>query len=97
MIGLLVVIGAFLVLLLTSLFKHVNWSSKVKNLLAMVISLIVGLGSALLNAGSIDALADNPGGIVGVVGVIYLASQVVYEFILKGSRAEDFLAEKELV
>lgn len=96
-VGLVVVIGAFLVLLLTSLVKNVEWSSKTKNLLTMAVSLVVGLGAALLEAGSVDALAASPGGVMGVVSAIYLSSQVVYKFVMDGSRVEEFLSEKKVV
>ena len=95
--SLLIVAGAFAVLLLTSLIKNVNWSAKAKHVLTMTVSLFVGLGTAMIQTGGVEQLADNPDGVIGVIGVIYLSSQVVFQFIMKGSKAESFLAEKDLV
>lgn len=89
-LGLAVVVAAFLVLILTSVIKHVNWSGKVKSLISMILSLGIGGLTAVVEAGGIEDLSA--GGVMGVVGTVYLASQVVYRFILEGSKAEDFLA-----
>lgn len=91
-LGLAVVVSAFAVLILTSVIKHVNWSSKIKSLISMGLSLGVGGLTAIVEAGGIDQLSA--GGVMGVVGAIYLASQGFYRFILEGSKAEDFLAKE---
>lgn len=78
----LVVFGlAVLVTLLTSLFKHVEWSAQTKNVLATVLAVVaaavsvwVGSGGEFNDAGDVFQLAVS----------IYGVSQLVYHFILSG-------------
>lgn len=72
---------AVLVTLLTSLFKTINLSSKVKSLIAVVLSVVTGGVTVWVSQGG-DFTTSN---VVESVALIYSASQIIYDFILKGT------------
>lgn len=85
---------AVVVTLLTSLFKHVDWSAKTKNLLATVLSVLgaavtvwLGEGRELANAGDVAQLAVT----------VYGGSQLLYNFLMRGTHIEEKIAEVEVL
>lgn len=87
MIGVLVFGVAVLVVLATSLFKNVTMSDRVKNAIAVVLSVIAGVIVDLSTHGfdfGTYAYQD----VLGTVLVIYGSAQAIYQFILKGTEAD---------
>lgn len=80
-IGLVVFVLAIVVTLLTSLFKTVDLSSKWKSLIAVVLSVVAGGVTVWVTEGG-DFSTVN---VVEAVALVYAASQVIYDFILKGT------------
>ena len=78
---------AILVVLLTSVFKTVDVPSKVKSLIAVVLSVVAGAVAVWAAQGG-DFTATN---VVQAVGLVYAASQVIYDFILKGTSLDQSL------
>lgn len=72
---------AVVVTLLTSLFKTINLSSKWKSLIAVVLSVVAG-GVTVWVANGGDFTTTN---VVQAVALVYAASQVIYDFVLKGT------------
>ena len=79
------------VTLLTSLFKTVNLSNKQKNLIATGLSLVAGTASVLLSGKSLST-SD----IASTAVAIYGASQIAYQFILKGTSLNKVLTNANL-
>ncbi len=88
---------AFLVVLLTSLFKHVNWSTQVKNLVAVVLS-TVAAGFTILFGKDVDLSPEN---LFELALGIYGLSQLIYNFLMSGnaplSDFEERLADTEVL
>lgn len=85
---------AVAVVLLTSLIKNVGWDGKKKNLVATVLSVagaavfvLVGPDRSLNDAGDFFALATSA----------YGSSQLLYNFILRGTSVEEKLAETKVL
>lgn len=76
----LVVVSALLVVFGTSVIKNVEWSDKVKNLIAVGLSLLAGT-VGVYAAGGFNNATD----VLQTATVIYGAAQLVYQFIFKGS------------
>lgn len=72
---------AVVVTLLTSLFKTINLSSKWKSAIAVVLSVIAGGVTVWVSQGG-DFTTSN---VVECVALVYAASQIIYDFILKGT------------
>lgn len=71
------------VTVLTSLFKTVKLSSKQKNLIATGLSLVAGVATVWL--GGVDLTVGN----IASTGIaIYGASQIAYQFILRGTQLD---------
>lgn len=80
-IGLLVFVLAVAVTLLTSLFKTVKLSAKWKSLIAVVLSVVAGAVTVwAANGGDFSSV-----NVIEAVALVYAASQVIYNFILKGT------------
>ena len=87
MIGVLVFATAVLVVLATSLFKNVTMSDRVKNAIAVVLSVVAGVVVDLSTHGfdfGTYAYQD----VLGTVLVIYGSAQALYQFILKGTTVD---------
>lgn len=85
-LGVAVLFGlAVLVVLATSLFKHVEWSHRTKALLATVLS-VVAAAAATAAAGVFD-----PANLVEASVALYGVSQAFYHLIFHGTVAEDRL------
>ena len=76
----------------TSLFSKVDWSAKLKNMIAVVLSVVGGSLAvvaendwSLENFASVDLLA--------LVTVVYGLSQAVYQFITRGTPLDNRLKE----
>ena len=96
MTGLIVLIVAVLVVLATSLFKNVNMSDKVKNLIATVLSVVGGVVTVLGTNGW-DFTGFDGGDVLGTVLIVYGASQLIYNFILKGTQVEAKLEDTKVL
>lgn len=78
----LVVFGlAVVVTLLTSLFKTIDLDSRWKSVIAVVLSVVAGAVTVWVAQGG-DFSTYN---VVESVALVYAASQVIYDFILKGT------------
>lgn len=78
------------VVLLTSLIKNTGWNHKAKNAIATVLS-VVGAGViVLVNPG--NSLSDG-GDFMALATSAYGSSQLIYNFILRGTGVEEKLAE----
>lgn len=76
--------------LLTSLFKNVNWNPKSKNLLAVVFSTLGAAIAVLISKGGVDALLTTD--LLESIVLVYGGSQGIFNFILKGTAVENALA-----
>lgn len=89
-----VLVAALGVVLGTSLLKNAEFSSKVKNLIALVLS---GVATVVVVwfTGGVDAAAavKDPAAFAGLVGLIYGVSQLLYNFILTGTGLETALTK----
>jgi threonine/homoserine efflux transporter RhtA len=74
------------VVLVTSILKTVDMSTKTKQVIAIVTSVLAGL-VGLLVTGKLDNTKD----IAGAATAIYAASQVIYHFIISGTSLNDAL------
>ena len=86
-VGLVVFVLAVVVVLATSLFKTINLSSKVKALIAVVLSVVAGSVTVWVSQGG-DFTTTN---VVQSVALVYAASQVMYDFIFKGTKIDNVL------
>ena len=91
-IGLIVLLVSGGVVLLTSLFKNVNWSDRVKNILALGLSAVAGVVTDLASK-NWDLAAYANLDILTTVLVIYGAAQLIYNFIMKGTAVEATLSQ----
>lgn len=80
-----------LTVLLTSLFKQIEWSTRAKSILSIVISTIGGTLTFVLTKGNWDNLLTAD--LFQTVITVYGGSQVFYNLILKGTLPEQKLAE----
>ncbi len=88
--GWLVLGFVVLTVLLTSLFKNVNWSPRKKNVLAVVFSVVGAAITVILTQGGVDALLTKD--LLESVILVYGGSQAFYQFILNGTKVENSLA-----
>ena len=95
MIGAIVLAVVVAIVFATSLIKNVGMSDKIKNLIAVVLSTIAGV-LIDLNAHAFDFSQYAAADIVGTVLTIYGGSQIIYQFILKGTALEAKLEEVAL-
>jgi hypothetical protein len=82
---------SLLVTVLTSLFKAVSFTTKQKNLIATVLSVVAGFGAIVAEGAdfTLQSLAIN-------AVAIYGASQIAYHYILSGTKLEGKLASTTL-
>lgn len=78
--------AAVLVVLATSLFKHVDWGQKVKAIVATVVA-VVAAGIATWAAGDFNAQSLWEASLA-----MFGLSQGFYQLIFKGTKPEDALA-----
>lgn len=78
---------AVAVVLLTSLFKTINLDSKWKSLIAVVLSVAGGAVTVWVAQGG-DFTTTN---VVQSVSMVYAGSQVLYDFIFKGTGLDQVL------
>lgn len=88
--GLIVFVVAVLVVLGTSLIKSVDMSDKVKNAIAVVLSVIGGIVTDL-STRAFDFSTYQGLDILGTVLVIYGASQLIYKFIMEDTTVDQKL------
>jgi len=89
-----VAILAIAVVLLTSLIKNVGWNSKAKNAVATVLS-VAGAGIFVLL--SPDRSLNDSGDFFALATSAYGSSQLLYNFILRGTTVEEKLAETKVL
>lgn len=82
---------SLVVTLLTSLFKSVNLTSKQKNLIATGLSVVAGTVSVVSSGVELTA-----GNLASTAVAIYGASQIAYQFILKGTNLNKTLTDVKL-
>lgn len=82
---------SFAVAVLTSLFKTVSLSTKQKQLIATGLSLIAGTATVII--GGVDLSAGN---ITPTAVAIYGASQIAYQFVLKGTKLDTVITNTNL-
>jgi len=87
MVGWLIFGLSVAVVLLTSVFKTINLSTKVKALISVVLSVAAAAVTVWVAQGG-DFSTVN---IVEAVGLIYATSQLIYNFILKGTSLDQTL------
>lgn len=90
--GIIVLVAAVLVVLATSIFKNVNWSDKVKNLVATVLSVVAAV-IGLLGGNGWDVSAFGGADVLETALLVYGASQLIYKFIFNGTRFNEVLEE----
>jgi len=96
MTGLIVLVVAVAVVLATSLFKNVDMSDKVKNLIATILSVVGGVVTVLgTNDWSFSGF--DGGDVLGTVLIVYGAAQLIYNFILKGTQVDAKLEETRVL
>ncbi len=88
----LIIAAAFLVVLGTSLIKFGSLSEKVKNLIAIVLSVVVG-GAVWLATGGFDTASNvtDAQGVFAIVAAVYGLSQVIYHYLLDGTGLDNKL------
>ena len=96
MTGLIVLGVAVLVVLATSLFKNVDMSSRAKNVIATVLSVVGGV-LTVVGTNGWDFSGFSGGDVLGTVLIVYGAAQAIYQFILKGTQVDASLEEKKVV
>jgi hypothetical protein len=96
MTGLIVLVVSVLVVLATSLFKNVDMSSRVKNVIATVLSVIGGV-LTVVGTNGWDFSGFDGGDVLGTVLIVYGAAQAIYQFILKGTQVDAQLEETKVV
>lgn len=94
MLALISVGIAFAVVLFTSLLKNVNWNPKGKLVIATVLSVLGGV-IAVVATGGWAAFAALP--LFESVSMVFTASQLLYRFILDGTKLEAKLAETQVL
>lgn len=82
---------SFAVTILTSLFKANTFSAKQKNLIATGLSVVAGAATILLNGADFSA-----GNVTATAVAIYGASQIAYQFILKGTAIDTLVTNTNL-
>jgi hypothetical protein len=85
--GIIIFIASLVVIVATSLIKTVRMSTKQKSTVAVATSAVAGLATAWINSGGDLAGGDALQSAVLVFG----ASQAIYNFILKGTPADEIL------
>ena len=78
--GLMILITAVVVVIATSLLKSVNFSTKTKSLIAVIVSTIAGGVAAFIESGGWEAFND--AGLIGTVLMVYGLATAIYQFIL---------------
>ena len=82
---------AFVVSVLTSLFKNKGWSDKEKTAIATGLSILGGIATVGVDSGDWSA-ANLAGNAVAIFG----ASQIVYRYILSGTKLDKALTDLRL-
>lgn len=89
MLAALIVAFVIAVNLLTSLIKNVNWNWRGKAALATLLSVVGGVLALYLTGG---LAAFTAASLVQTVMTVYGSSQIIYQFIMRGSPVEEKLA-----
>lgn len=89
MLAVLVIIAVILVVLLTSLIKNVEWNFKSKAAVATVLSVLTAI-LALFMTGGLAAFTSVA--LFQTFTTVYASSQIIYQFIMKGTAIETKLA-----
>lgn len=84
MTGIIVIVVAVLVVLLTALLRNVEWSGRVTTVLATVLSVVGGVVTAFA-ANGWDVSQFGGADVLSTALAIYGSSQLLYNLILKGT------------
>lgn len=94
MLPIISIIIGFAVVLFASLLKNTNWNPKGKLAIATVLSVIGGV-IAVVSTGGWAAFAALP--LFQSVSMVFTASQLLYKFVLDGTKLEATLAETKVL
>lgn len=94
MLPIISIIIGFAVVLFASLLKNTNWNPKGKLAIATVLSVIGGV-IAVVSTGGGAAFAALP--LFQSVSMVFTASQLLYKFVLDGTKLEATLAETKVL
>lgn len=94
MLSLISVGVGILIVFLTSLLKNTNWNPKGKLAIATVLS-VIGGAIAVITTGGWAAFAALP--LFEAISMVFTASQLLYKFILDGTKIETTLAETKVL
>lgn len=94
MLSLISVGVGILIVFLTSLLKNTNWNPKGKLAIATVLS-VIGGAVAVITTGGWAAFAALP--LFSSISMVFTASQLLYKFILSGTKLESSLAEVKVL
>lgn len=91
-VTIIVLVAGVLVTLLASLIKNSEWDHKYKATVATVLSVIAGVAAAFVGVpvAELGTIASN---LPQFILSIYGTSQLLYQFILRGTTLDDKLAE----
>lgn len=89
-VGILLFVTAILVVLVTSILKTVDMSTKVKEVVATVVSVAGGAVATVVDNGGFDHFSAT--GLMGSVLLVYGAATLIHKFVLPKS-ADDFLEQ----
>lgn len=90
--GIIILVAIIGVVLMTSLFKTVNMSTKTKTAIATVLSVVGGVITDL-SAKGFDVSQYAGVNILTAALVVYGGSQLIYNFIMKGTSVDAKLEE----
>lgn len=82
---------AFAVTLLTSLFKSATFTDRNKSAIALVLSLVAGTAAVILDGADVTL-----GSLSATAIAVFGASQIAYNFILKGTKLDQKLVDTRL-
>ncbi len=90
-LGLIILIAAVLVVVVTSVLKNVTMDNSTKNIIATVTSVVAGAVTVVIENGGVDGFLS--AGLMGTILTVYGAATLIYKFILPDS-VDDFLSQR---
>jgi hypothetical protein len=91
--ALITIIGGFVTAPVTSLLKHENWTAQIKQLVALGVSMAVTAASIAIVQPHLFMAAQT---VLGLLGVIYTASQALYQTLFSGTTVNKMLTKINL-
>jgi hypothetical protein len=90
---LITIIGGFITAPVTSLLKRENWSTQIKQGVALLVSMAVTASSIAIVQPHLFTAAQT---VLGLLGVIYTASQALYQTLFSGTTVNKMLTKINL-